>query len=103
MACAMMRILSIIFSSENHSSGMWQVSTSPGKQGPVSYTHLDVYKRQALAGRQIVCGTGSYLYFHGINYEQAALDERQMLENPSQNLDLFAQYGVCLLYTSRCV
>ena len=48
----------------------------------------------ALAGRQIVCGTGSYLYFHGINYEQAALDERQMLENPSQNLDLFAQYGV---------
>lgn len=48
----------------------------------------------ALAGRQIVCGTGSYLYYHGINYQQAALDERQMLESPSQNLDLFAQYGV---------
>lgn len=48
----------------------------------------------ALAGRQIVCGTGSYLYFHGINYEQAALDERQMLENPAQSSALFEQYGV---------
>ena len=48
----------------------------------------------ALAGRQIVCGTGSYLYYHGINYQQAALDERQMLESPSQSLDLFARYGV---------
>ena len=27
----------------------------------------------ALAGRQIVCGTSSYLYFHGVNYQQAEL------------------------------
>lgn len=48
----------------------------------------------ALAGRQIVCGTGSYLYYHGIDYQQAALDARRMLEAPAENLELFAQYGV---------
>ena len=48
----------------------------------------------ALAGRQIVCGTSSYLYFHGVNYQRAALNARQMLEAPGENLALFAQYGV---------
>ena len=48
----------------------------------------------ALAGRQIVCGTGSYLYYHGIDYEQAAWDARSMLESPADSLDLFAAYGV---------
>ena len=36
----------------------------------------------ALAGRQIVCGTSSYLYFHGVNYQQAALDARQHAGSP---------------------
>ncbi len=48
----------------------------------------------ALAGRQIVCGTGSYLYYHGIDYQQAALDARSMLENPAHSAELFAGYGV---------
>ena len=48
----------------------------------------------ALSGRQIVCGTGSYLYFHGVNYEKAALDARRMLEAPADNLALFEEYGV---------
>ena len=48
----------------------------------------------ALAGRQIVCGTGSYLYFHGVNYEKAAFDARRMLEAPAENLALFEEYGV---------
>ena len=48
----------------------------------------------ALSGRQIVCGTGSYLYFHGVNYEKAALDARRMLEAPADSLALFEEYGV---------
>ena len=48
----------------------------------------------ALAGRQIVCGTSSYLYFHGVNYQRADFDARQMLEAPADNLALFEQYGV---------
>ena len=48
----------------------------------------------ALSGRQIVCGTGSYLYFHGVSYEKAAFDARRMLEAPADNLALFEEYGV---------
>ena len=48
----------------------------------------------ALSGRQIVCGTGSYLYFHGMNYQKAALDARRMLEAPADSHALFEEYGV---------
>ena len=54
----------------------------------------------ALAGRQIVCGTGSYLYFHGISYAQQAADCRFMLEDPAENLALYEQYGVDYVYIS---
>lgn len=54
----------------------------------------------ALAGRQIVCGTGSYLYYHGIDYHQAAVDARLMLEQPANSAELFSQYGVDYVFIS---
>lgn len=54
----------------------------------------------ALAGRQIVCGTGSYLYFHGIDYSSQARDVKLMYENPAENEALFEQYGVHYVYLS---
>ena len=54
----------------------------------------------ALAGRDIVCGTGSYLYFHGIDYSAQQYDERHMLENPAESDALFRQYGVQYAYIS---
>ena len=54
----------------------------------------------ALTGRRIVCGTGSYLYYHGIDYSEQYLDERRMLENPGDNFALFAKYGVGYAYIS---
>ena len=55
----------------------------------------------ALTGRDIVCGTGSYLYFHGVDYSQQQIDERLMLESPAENLQLFADYGVGYAYISN--
>ncbi|MBQ6373023.1 MAG: hypothetical protein IJJ45_00905 [Clostridia bacterium] len=54
----------------------------------------------ALTGRHIVCGTGSYLYFHGIDYAAQASDERQMLEDPAGSAALFGRYGVSYAYIS---
>ena len=54
----------------------------------------------ALAGRDIVCGTGSYLYFHGIDYSTQQWDERAMLELPADSLELLEQYGVEYVYIS---
>ena len=54
----------------------------------------------ALAGRDIVCGTGSYLYFHGVDYGRQQRDARQMLEQPARSRALFEQYGVDYAYIS---
>ncbi|MGI6238884.1 MAG: hypothetical protein ACOYI5_04570 [Christensenellales bacterium] len=54
----------------------------------------------ALAGRQIVCGTSSYLYFHGIDTAVARADARSMYESPGENRALFEQYGVEYVYLS---
>ena len=54
----------------------------------------------ALSGRDIVCGTGSYLYFHGIDYSRQRNAERLMLENPADSAELFREYGVGYAYIS---
>ena len=53
---------------------------------PVSYTHLDVYKRQALIDEPLRCALREGL--------------------PGAQVKVFPDYGhnpFCLLYTSRCV
>ena len=54
----------------------------------------------ALTGRDIVCGTGSYLYFHGIDYSLQQFDEARMLEHPAESDALFRQYGITHAYIS---
>ena len=55
----------------------------------------------ALAGRKIVCGTGSYLFYHGLDYRRQRRDEQLMLENPAENAALFEGYGVDYAYISN--
>ena len=54
----------------------------------------------ALAGRNIVCGSDSYLYFHGVSYFIQERDERLMLEAPGDNLTLLDRYEVEYVYIS---
>ena len=54
----------------------------------------------ALTGRDIVCGTGSYLYFHGLDYGAQRQAEGQMLADPANSAALFAEYGVDYAYIS---
>ncbi len=54
----------------------------------------------ALAGRNIVCGTGSYLFYHGLDYGAQQDDERTMFEYPEDSAELFDQYGVDYVYVS---
>ena len=54
----------------------------------------------ALAGRQIVCGPGSYLYYHGIDYYDEQRDVGIMLESPAESDILFDKYGVDYVYIS---
>ena len=54
----------------------------------------------ALTGRYIVCGTGSYLYYHGIRYLEHQANLRLMYEEPAAHEALFEQYGVDYIYLS---
>ena len=64
-------------------------------QGPVSYTHLDVYKRQVYNGRREKDDT-----------LKLALEIGEILQNQGIDVEYTRTtdvYETCLLYTSRCV
>lgn len=51
----------------------------------------------SLTGRNIVCGSGTFLYFHGVDYAQNETDVKTMYEDPSQRDSLLAKYNVSYL------
>ena len=48
----------------------------------------------SLTGRNIVCGSPSYLYYHGLDYIRADQDAKNMLISPESSDELFGKYGV---------
>lgn len=54
----------------------------------------------SLAGRRLVCGTGTFLYFHGVDYSAQQAAVRLMFEAPEENLALFETYAVDYVYIS---
>lgn len=54
----------------------------------------------SLAGRQILCGSDLYVYFHGLDYSAQAGDCRRFYENPEENLDVLETYGVDYIFVS---
>lgn len=54
----------------------------------------------ALSGRNIVCGSDIYLYFHGIDTSQRKADLALMYQQPADNADLFEKYNVSYVMIS---
>ncbi|MCH5352320.1 MAG: hypothetical protein J1E06_02510 [Acutalibacter sp.] len=48
----------------------------------------------ALAGRNILCGSPSYLYFHGLPYPKWEHVAQLMYQQPEENRNAFREYGV---------
>ena len=48
----------------------------------------------ALAGRGVVCGSPSYLYFHGLPYARNEAAVRQMYEEPAQAAEWFRYFDI---------
>ena len=67
------------------------------KHGPVSYTHLDVYKRQGEEGR------GLELRLFYARREARGQGVAGVYERVAQRVVLVGELDGCLLYTSRCV
>ena len=47
-----------------------------------------------LTGRSIVTGTGTFLYYHGIDTSEREMHVAEMYEHPADNTELFRQYGI---------
>ncbi len=54
----------------------------------------------SIGGMKIVCGTSSFLYYHGVDYYTQERDVKRMFEAPTENAYLFEQYGVDYIYIS---
>ena len=54
----------------------------------------------SLAGRQIICGSDLYVFFHGLDYGEQAYSCQRFYENPQENTDVLTQYGVDYVYVS---
>ncbi len=48
----------------------------------------------SLTGRNIVCGSGTFLYYHGVDYQPAEADVKTMFENPQERETLVQKYNV---------
>ncbi|MBQ2201390.1 MAG: hypothetical protein II412_02360, partial [Clostridia bacterium] len=54
-----------------------------------------------LTGRSIVTGTGTFLYYHGIDTTEREADVADMYEYPSEHTDLFRKYGIRYILISN--
>ncbi|MBQ7826596.1 MAG: hypothetical protein IJ337_09690 [Clostridia bacterium] len=54
----------------------------------------------SLAGRQIICGSDLYVFFHGLDYSEHALNCQRFYEFPAQHGYVPDLYGVDYIYVS---
>lgn len=54
----------------------------------------------SLAGRQIICGSDLYVFFHGLDYSQQSADCKRFFEDPANNADVLDTYDVHYIYVS---
>lgn len=53
-----------------------------------------------LAGRHILCGASTFLYYHGLDYAEEEAAARLLYEAPAENEALFEAYGIDYVYIS---
>ncbi len=88
-----------LFSREAADAGAWVEANTPAHAVFLTGSEHN-NPVAALAGRDIVCGTPSYLFFHGIAYAGPMRDERAMYQNPGDSAELFERYDVSYVYVS---
>lgn len=54
----------------------------------------------SLAGRQIICGSDLYVFFHGLDYSEMAQDCQRYYEQPEEAADVLEKYDVDYIYVS---
>ena len=85
--------------SETELAEMIRETTSPDDVILANSYHWNLVT--PLTGRSIVTGTGTFLYYHGIDTTEREADVADMYEYPSEHTDLFRKYGIRYILISN--
>ena len=83
---------------ELYSKGYTEAARFVEAATPVQATFLTANNHNnaiaSLTGRNIVCGAGTFLFYHGLDYSEQEQAVNQMFQNPQASAQLFADYHV---------
>ena len=88
-----------LFSANAVAAGKW-VDENTQKDAVFMTGQQHINPVVSLAGRQIICGSDLYVFFHGLSYSQQSYDCERFYENPAENTDVLETYGVDYIYVS---
>ncbi|MBQ2834724.1 MAG: hypothetical protein IJE71_08960, partial [Clostridia bacterium] len=88
-----------LFSASAVEAGQW-IRENTGKNDVFMTGQQHINPVCSLAGRQIICGSDLYVFFHGLDYSSQAADCQRFYEFPQQNEYVLEMYDVDYLYVS---
>jgi len=88
-----------LFSATAVEAGQW-ISENTEKDDVFMTGQQHINPVCSLSGRQIICGSDLYVFFHGLDYRAQAWDCQRFYEYPAQNARLLDEYGVDYIYVS---
>ena len=88
-----------LFSSSAVEAGQWVDSyTDPDSVFMTGQQHINPVC--SLAGRQIICGSDLYVFFHGLDYQEQKQDCIMFYADPAGRADILRKYQVDYIYES---
>jgi len=88
-----------LFSSTAVEAGAW-IEENTDKDDVFMTGQQHINPVCSLAGRQIICGSSLYVFYHGLDYEKQSQDCRRFYEEPEAYADVLTKYGVDYIYVS---
>ncbi|MBP3656043.1 MAG: hypothetical protein J6K32_05020 [Clostridia bacterium] len=88
-----------LFGSNAVEAGKW-IETNTEKDDIFLTGQQHINPVASLAGRQIICGSDLYVFFHGLDYGAQARACRSFYESPEENQQLLVDYNVDYIYVS---
>ena len=88
-----------LFSNTAVSAGNW-IEKNTEKDSIFMTGQQHINPVVSLAGRQIICGSDLYVFFHGLHYQDKKTDCERFYENPEENLSVLKEYNIDYIYVS---
>ena len=88
-----------LFSASAVSAGSW-IEENTDREAVFMTGQQHINPVCSLAGRQIICGSDLYVFFHGLDYEEQKTDCMMFYADPAGHADILEKYQVAYIYES---